>query len=157
MPNKLDSPEPIGVIYLAGDIVAAYVSNNNVKSEQLPDLLQQVYTAISGLAAGDPVYGGSRDPAVPINKSVTPDYMICLEDGKKLKMLKRYLRTHYDMTPEQYRRKWGLPANYPMVAPNYAKRRSQVAKEIRLGTAANRKRPTAKKKRVARNKRAKTD
>ena len=155
MPNKPGSLEPVDTIHLASDIVAAYVSNNNVKSEQLPDLLQQVYAAVSGLAAGDPVYGGSRDPAVPINKSVTPDYVICLEDGKKLKMLKRYLRTHYDMSPEEYRRKWGLPADYPMVAPNYAKRRSQFAKEIGLGTAATKKHRVTKKKRVTRKKRAK--
>ena len=153
MTNKNGSLEPVETIHLASDIVAAYVSNNTVKSEQLPDLLQQVYAAVSGLATGDPVYGGSRDPAVPISKSVTPDYVICLEDGKKLKMLKRYLRTHYDMSPEEYRRKWGLPADYPMVAPNYAKRRSQFAKEIGLGTAATKKRAPAKKKRVTRKKR----
>lgn len=154
MTNKTGSLEPVDTIHLASDIVAAYVSNNAVKSEQLPDLLQQVYAAVSGLAAGDPVYGGSRDPAVPVAKSVTPDYVICLEDGKKLKMLKRYLRTHYDMSPEEYRRKWGLPADYPMVAPNYAKRRSQFAKEIGLGTAATKKRAATKKKRVTRKKRS---
>lgn len=154
MTNKNGSLEPVETIHLASDIVAAYVSNNSVKSEQLPDLLQQVYAAVSGLAAGDPIYGGSRDPAVPVSKSVTPDYVICLEDGKKLKMLKRYLRTHYDMSPEEYRRKWGLPADYPMVAPNYAKRRSQFAKEIGLGTAATKKRAApAKKKRATRKKR----
>ena len=156
MTSKTGSVEPVDTIHLASDIVAAYVSNNAVKSDQLPDLLQQVYAAVSGLAAGDPVYGGNREPAVAINKSVTPDFVICLEDGKKLKMLKRYLRTHYDMSPEEYRRKWGLPADYPMVAPNYAKRRSQFAKEIGLGTAATKKRAPAKKKRApARKKRAK--
>jgi predicted transcriptional regulator len=128
----------------------AYVSNNTVKSDQLPGLLQEMYAAVTGLAAGDPVYGGSRDPAVAISKSITPDYVICLEDGKKLKMLKRYLRTHYNMSPDEYRRKWNLPADYPMVAPNYAKQRSQFAKDIGLGTAATktRKRKTTRKKRA---------
>ncbi len=147
MSTKTGDLEQTDAIHLASDIVAAYVSNNNVKAEQLPGLLQEMYAAVTGLASGDPIYGGNREPAVPINKSVTNDFVICLEDGKKLKMLKRYLRTHYDMSPDEYRRKWNLPADYPMVAPNYAKRRSQFAKEIGLGTAATKKRKTTKKKR----------
>ena len=128
--------EPIETIHLTSDIVAAYVSNNEVKADQLPSLLQKIYGVVSDLADADPSFSGRREPAVPVAKSITPDYVICLEDGKKLKMLKRYLRTHYDLSPEEYRRKWGLPADYPMVAPNYAKRRSQVAKVIGLGTTA---------------------
>lgn len=153
--KKQDAAEPVSAIHLASDIVAAYVGNNAVKVEELPSLLHDVYTAVSGLAEEGAAFINNREPAVPINKSITPDYVICLEDGKKLKMLKRYLRTHYDLSPEEYRRKWGLPADYPMVAPNYAKRRSQFAKEIGLGTAATtRKRGTAKKKKATRKKRA---
>ncbi len=156
MSGKPGSVEPIDAIHLAGDIVAAYVRNNTLKADQLPNLLQEVYGAVSGLAASDPAYAGSRTPAVPISKSVTPDYVICLEDGKKLKMLKRYLRTHYNMSPEEYRRKWGLPAEYPMTAPNYSKRRSQFAKDIGLGAARTTKRKTTKKKRAAKTRRAKS-
>ncbi|MEM8773216.1 MAG: MucR family transcriptional regulator [Pseudomonadota bacterium] len=144
-------------IMLASEIVTAYVSNNKVASDDLPELLHNIYGAVSGLADDGVMYSSSREPAVPISKSVTPDFVICLEDGKKLKMLKRYLRTHYDLSPDEYRRKWGLPADYPMVAPNYAKRRSQVAKEFGLGTSATKKRKTTKrkttKKRATRKKR----
>lgn len=132
-------------IHLAADIVAAFVSNNTINAEKLPGLLQDVYGAVNALAEGDPAFAGNREPAVPIKKSITADHVICLEDGKKLKMLKRYLRTHYNLTPEEYRRKWGLPADYPMVAPNYAKRRSQFAKDIGLGTAKTTKRKTKKR------------
>jgi len=152
MPDKEGATDQLGVIHLASDIVAAYVSNNKVNSDQLPNLLHDIYGAVSALAAGDHTFAGSREPAVAINKSVTPDHVICLEDGKKLKMLKRYLRTHYNLTPEEYRRKWGLPADYPMVAPNYAKRRSQFAKDIGLGTAATTKRKTVKKRKTAKKK-----
>ena len=120
-------------LHLTTDIVSAFVSNNSVAAEKVPALLQEVHDAIRALASGGTAHAGNQQPAVPISKSVTPDHVICLEDGKKLKMLKRYLRTQYDMSPEDYRRKWGLPADYPMVAPNYAKRRSQFAKEIGLG------------------------
>ncbi|MEO1014939.1 MAG: MucR family transcriptional regulator [Pseudomonadota bacterium] len=123
-------------LHLTTDIVSAFVSNNSINADKLPALLQEIHDAIRALAAGGTAYAGNQQPAVPISKSVTPDYVICLEDGKKLKMLKRYLRTQYDMSPEDYRRKWGLPADYPMVAPNYAKRRSQFAKEIGLGRTA---------------------
>jgi len=153
MQDTLDNSENNDSIRLASDIVAAYVSNNKVNSDQLPTLLQEVFSTLSGLAEDPRAFAYNREPAVPINKSVTPDFVICLEDGKKLKMLKRYLRTHYNLSPEEYRRKWGLPADYPMVAPNYAKRRSQFAKDIGLGTAATTKRRTAKKKTTATKKR----
>lgn len=149
--GKLDHAD---AVHLASDIVAAYVSNNKVNTDQLPGLLEEMYGAVAALAEGRRGFAGSREPAVPINKSVTPDFVICLEDGKKLKMLKRYLRTHYDLTPEDYRRKWGLPVDYPMVAPNYAKRRSQFAKDIGLGTAATTKRKKAKTKKRSSRKRA---
>jgi predicted transcriptional regulator len=151
--KKTDSTDHISAIHLASDIVAAYVGNNTVKAEELPTLLQDVYAAVSGLAEEGSAFVANREPAVPIAKSVTPDFVICLEDGKKLKMLKRYLRTHYNLSPEEYRRKWNLPADYPMVAPNYAKRRSQFAKDIGLGTAATSgKRKSAKRKTAARKK-----
>ncbi|MBI1364732.1 MAG: transcriptional regulator [Alphaproteobacteria bacterium] len=130
--NGLDAGE---TLHLATDIVAAFVSNNSVPADKLPALLQEVHDAVRALAKGGTASAGSQEPAVPVKKSITPDYIICLEDGKKLKMLKRYLRTQYGLSPEDYRRKWGLPADYPMVAPNYAKRRSDFAKQIGLGTA----------------------
>ncbi|PQA87181.1 MucR family transcriptional regulator [Hyphococcus luteus] len=141
---------------LAGNIVAAYVGNNKVGSDDLPSILQEVFEAVNGLSEGGQGFPSNRQPAVPVNKSVTADYIICLEDGKKLKMLKRYLRTHYNMSPEEYRRKWKLPADYPMTAPNYAKRRSKLAKDIGLGTASvsKKKRPAAKTKTRAKRKTA---
>ena len=124
---------------LTTDIVAAFVSNNSVPAEQLQDLLMNTFQTLSALS-GSPVEEEiQQKPAVPVKKSITDDYLICLEDGKKLKMLKRYLRTQYNMSPEDYRRKWNLPADYPMVAPNYAKRRSEFAKQIGLGTQGGRK------------------
>lgn len=142
--NGLDAGE---TLHLATDIVAAYVSNNTVTADKLPALLQEIHDAVRALAKGGTASAGSQEPAVPVKKSITADYIICLEDGKKLKMLKRYLRTQYNLSPEDYRRKWGLPADYPMVAPNYAKRRSEFAKEIGLGTArtGSGRRPAAKK------------
>lgn len=118
---------------LTSEIVAAYVSKNTLPASALPDLIRSVYSTLAELASGGPKAEPRPDPAVPISKSITPDYLICLEDGRKLKMLKRYLRSRYDMTPEEYRARWNLPANYPMVAPNYAKQRSEFAKEIGLG------------------------
>ncbi|MFN3314285.1 MAG: MucR family transcriptional regulator [Hyphomonas sp.] len=115
------------------EIVASYVANNSIDSSALPDLIRSVHSAITSLSGEAPVPAAAQDPAVPIAKSVTPDFLICLEDGRKLKMLKRYLRTRYDMSPEDYREKWGLPLDYPMVAPNYAKLRSRHAKQIGLG------------------------
>ena len=135
-----ETPQEVGeTLHLTTDIVAAYVSNNSVNAEKIPALIQEVHDTVKALAAGAAANSGNQAPAVPIKKSVTPDHIICLEDGKKLKMLKRYIRTQYGLTPEEYRRKWGLPADYPMVAPNYAKRRSQFAKDIGLGKGAVRK------------------
>ncbi|MEM9838453.1 MAG: MucR family transcriptional regulator [Pseudomonadota bacterium] len=133
---------------LTTDIVAAFVSNNSVPAEQLQDLLNNTFQTISGLSGTPQEEEAPKKPAVPIKKSITDDYLICLEDGKKLKMLKRYLRTQYNLSPEDYRRKWGLPADYPMVAPNYAKRRSDFAKQIGLGTQGGRKatKKTSRKK-----------
>lgn len=151
--KKTDTVEHIDAIHLASDIVAAYVGNNSVKADDLPNLLQDVYTAVSGLAEEGAAFVANREPAVPISKSITPDFIICLEDGKKLKMLKRYLRTHYDLSPEEYRRKWGLPADYPMTAPNYAKSRSRLAKNIGLGTSATSGRRKRTKRKTTRKKR----
>lgn len=121
------------VLGLTAQIVSAHVSNNAVASDALPSLIQEVYKTLSGI--GTEVVEAERpQPAVPIKRSVFADHIVCLEDGKKLKMLKRHLKTSYNMTPEQYRERWGLPAEYPMVAPNYAERRSALAKEIGLGT-----------------------
>ncbi|MEO0400032.1 MAG: MucR family transcriptional regulator [Pseudomonadota bacterium] len=139
-------------LHLTTDIISAFVSNNTVNADKLPALLQEVHDAVKALAAGGTAHAGSQKPAVSIGKSVTPDYVICLEDGKKLKMLKRYLRTQYDMSPEDYLRKWNLPADYPMVAPNYAKRRSQLAKESglgRIGTGGGAKKRAAAPKKSA--------
>lgn len=122
------------LLKMAVDIVSAYVSNNSVPANQVPEVINTVYRSLTEVsAAGAAGSGEAPKPAVSIRRSVTPDYIVCLEDGKKLKMLKRHLRAAYNMTPEEYRAKWGLPADYPMVAPNYAAQRSQFAKEIGLG------------------------
>ena len=122
------------------EVVSAYVSNNAVPSEELPQLIQRVHSTLTSLSDADQAKTEVPKPVVPINKSITPDYIICLEDGKRLKMLKRHLKTAYNMTPEEYRDRWGLPATYPMVAPNYAKQRSKLAKEIGLGNSGRRRR-----------------
>lgn len=122
------------LITLTADIVAAHVSNNSVAVSDLPVLIQNVHGALAGLGGTPPVAEVKQEPAVSVRSSVKPDYVVCLEDGKKLKMLKRHLMTHYQMTPEQYRAKWNLPADYPMVAPNYAEQRRTLAKKIGLGT-----------------------
>ncbi len=114
------------------EIVSAHVSNNEIPAADLPKLVQDVYRALAGIMAPEPEVE-QLQPAVPVKKSVFPDYIVCLEDGKKLKMLKRHLKTAYNMTPEEYRTRWNLPADYPMVAPNYAERRSGLAKKIGLG------------------------
>jgi predicted transcriptional regulator len=126
------------LLALTAEIVAAHVSNNKLEAGDLPALIRQVYGTLAGIGAepAELVAGGAADrpaPAVPVKKSVTPDYIVCLEDGKKLKMLKRHLMSHYKLTPEQYRERWGLPPEYPMVAPNYAIRRQVLAKKIGLG------------------------
>jgi predicted transcriptional regulator len=128
-----EHPAEINVLGLTAQIVSAHVSNNSVSTEALPSLIQEVYKTLSGVGK-EPAQPEKPQPAVPIKKSVFPDHIICLEDGKPLKMLKRHLKTAYDMTPEQYRERWGLGADYPMVAPNYAKHRSSLAKKIGLGT-----------------------
>lgn len=128
------------LITLTSDIVAAHVSNNNVEVEEVPALISKVYGALSDL--GQPVVVEEKlpEPAVSVRASVKPDYIVCLEDGKKLKMLKRHLMTHYQMTPEEYRARWNLPADYPMVAPNYAEKRRDLAKQIGLGRKPGQKR-----------------
>lgn len=131
MTEKISQSE---LLSLTTEIVASHVSNNTVAVSDLPKLIELVYSTLAK-QSGEPEPEKEKPvPAVPIRKSVTPDYIICLEDGKKLKMLKRHLKTHYNMTPEEYRRKWGLPDDYPMVAPNYAAQRSSLAKKIGLGT-----------------------
>jgi predicted transcriptional regulator len=120
------------VLSLAAQIVSAHVAHNTVPAQELPALIQSVYTTLAH--AGAPVVEtGKAQPAVPVKKSVFPDHIVCLEDGKKLKMLKRHLQSRYSLTPDQYREKWGLPRDYPMVAPNYAQTRSALAKSIGLG------------------------
>lgn len=122
------------LIELTAEIVSAYVSNNTVAAGEIPGLINQVHAALARVS-GRPAESSSEPlrPAVSVKKSITPEYIVCLEDGKKFKSLKRHLRTQYDMTPEQYREKWGLNADYPMVAPNYAAARSQLAKQMGLG------------------------
>ena len=122
------------IITLTADIVAAHVSNNSVAVNDLPTLIANVHTALASLGTPRVPIIEKQEPAVSIRASIKPDYVICLEDGKKLKMLKRHLMTHYGMTPDQYRTKWGLPNDYPMVAPNYAEQRRVLAKQIGLGT-----------------------
>ena len=122
------------VLELASEVVAAYVGNNAVSTSDLPVLIGEVYDALNKASKNRSVGGISNSkPAVPIKKSMTDDYLICLEDGKKFKSLKRHLRSHYDISPEEYREKWSLPLDYPMVAPNYAKARSQLARDMGLG------------------------
>lgn len=133
------------LITLTSDIVAAHVSNNDVGVEGVPELITQVYSALSSLGQDVQAEDTPPEPAVSIRSSVKPDYIVCLEDGKKLKMLKRYLRTNYDMTPEEYRARWNLPADYPMVAPNYAEKRRDLAKKIGLGRKPGSGRGRAKK------------
>lgn len=121
------------LVTLTADIVAAHVSNNSVPPAEIAELIRQVHGALAALGNSAPEEPAMPQPAVSIRASVRPDYIVCLEDGKKMKMLKRYLMTHYNMTPADYRAKWGLPADYPMVAPNYAEERRALAKKIGLG------------------------
>jgi predicted transcriptional regulator len=134
MSDEIDRGE---LLALTTEIVASHVSNNDVPVSELPQLIKQIYGTLSGLSSEEDALAAPQ-PAVSIKKSVTPDYIVCLEDGKKLKMLKRHLMTSYKLTPDQYRKRWGLPADYPMVAPNYALQRSQLAKKIGLGTRPRR-------------------
>jgi predicted transcriptional regulator len=138
-----DNPND-ALIALTADIVSAHLSNNSVALNDVPSLITNVHVALSGLSAnGSQGPAKKLEPAVSIRSSVKPDFIVCLEDGKKLKMLKRHLMTHYNLTPEEYRQRWGLPADYPMVAPNYAEQRRTLAKSIGLGTT--RRRGTARK------------
>jgi predicted transcriptional regulator len=128
------------ILRLGAGIVAAYVSRNAVSAEAVPDIIRTVHRALDGLTRAEaaPVVEERPKPAVPISRSVQHDYIVCLEDGKRLKMLKRYLRSRFDMTPDEYRRRWGLQPDYPMVAPAYAARRSDFAKQIGLGRGVRR-------------------
>jgi predicted transcriptional regulator len=130
MADSALNPDVLG---LTAQIVSAHVSNNSVTTETLPSLIHDVYRTLAGVGK-DQVTPDKPQPAVPIKKSVFPDHIVCLEDGKQLKMLKRHLKTAYNMTPDQYRERWGLGPDYPMVAPDYARHRSSLAKKIGLGT-----------------------
>lgn len=135
--EKIKSVSDEEMLRMTASVVSAYVGNNSLPPTQIPDVIKTVYGSLTSLGRT----GGMRDlprPAVPIRRSITPDYIVCLEDGRKLKMLKRHLRTTYNMTVEDYRQKWGLPGDYPMVAPNYARQRSAFAKRIGLGRRAAR-------------------
>jgi predicted transcriptional regulator len=138
--NEQDVTAPGDAMRMTTDIVAAFVATNKLSQEELMELIRSVHRTLSGLAHSTTTPPQERPkPASPINKSVQHDYIICLEDGKKLKMLKRYLRSTYNMSPDDYRKRWGLPADYPMVAPAYAARRSEFAKKIGLGKGVRRK------------------
>jgi predicted transcriptional regulator len=134
-----DQPKDQDLPAMTTTIVAAYLANKQLPLSEVPTLITQVYATLAGLGGvPKPVVEERPEPAVSVRKSITPDYLICLEDGKKLKMLKRHLKTSYNLTPEEYRERWGLSADYPMVAPNYAVQRSNLAKQIGLGTVARR-------------------
>lgn len=127
------------LLEITTEIVSSYVGNNAITADSLPDLIRSVYKTVGALGeAENEKLAEKAKPAVPVGRSITDDYIICLEDGKKLKMLKRYLRSNYGLSPEEYRKRWGLPADYPMVAPNYARRRSDFAKQIGLGRGVRR-------------------
>jgi predicted transcriptional regulator len=141
MAEKAENSGDGNYIQLTANIVSAYVSNNTVPSAEIPNLIGQVYSALRRVSGGPAVMPSEPlKPAVPVKRSITAEYIVCLEDGKKFKSLKRHLRTQYDMTPEKYREKWGLPPDYPMVAPNYAAARSQLAKQMGLGQQRRRRR-----------------
>ena len=145
MVGRMDDKSEI--IEMTADIVSAYVGNNSVTTADLPGLIQSIHRALTSVASGgDAVEAAPKEPAVPLKRSITPDFLICLEDGRKFKSLKRHLRTKYNMSPEEYRATWGLPKDYPMVAPNYAKARSELAKQMGLGQGG-RKAPRAKARR----------
>jgi predicted transcriptional regulator len=133
-----NADKPNDLLTLTTEIVAAHVSNNTVTLADLPQLINQVYKSLANIGEAPVVPAVRPQPATSVKKSVQPDYLVCLEDGKKLKMLKRHLKTSYNLSPEAYRERWGLAADYPMVAPNYARQRSRLAKEIGLGTRSRR-------------------
>ena len=140
MSNHGSAAEASGdLLKLVSEIVASYVSNNPVPVSDLPAMIRSVHATLGGLTGSSAIDAvTTQKPAVPVKKSITPEFLVCLEDGKKLKMLKRYLRARYKMSPDEYRQRWNLPPDYPMVAPNYARQRSRLAKEIGLGTRARR-------------------
>ncbi|MAI90316.1 MAG: transcriptional regulator [Hyphomonadaceae bacterium TMED5] len=130
----MDADTNAQLIQMTSEVVAAYVSNNPVQASDLPNVIERVHATIRDLSVGSPAEAPKDiSPAVSVRKSITPDYLVCLEDGKRFKSLKRHLRSKYNLSPEEYREKWGLPADYPMVAPNYAKQRSELAKQMGLG------------------------
>lgn len=131
-----DVDDKAALVAFTSEIVAAHVGHNKVRAEELPTLISNVHATLVGLTAPKTDAAPQFTPAVPVRRSVKPDHLVCLEDGKKVTMLKRYLRTNYNMTPEQYRARWGLPADYPMVAPNYAEKRRHLALKIGLGRKA---------------------
>ncbi|MDD3288159.1 MAG: MucR family transcriptional regulator [Alphaproteobacteria bacterium] len=133
--NNNDTKSGELMLALTTEIAASYVDNNSLPVGEIPHLLTTIYQSLTKLSSGAPVPENRPEPAVPVKKSVFPDYIVCLEDGKKLKMLKRHLKTSYSMSPEQYRERWNLGPDYPLVAPNYAKQRSKLAKQIGLGTS----------------------
>lgn len=135
-----DTRAPEDLLRLTADVVASYLTNNSLAPGGIGDLIRSVHRSFSGLQGAEtaPAAHEKQKPAIPISRSVQDDYIVCLEDGRKLKMLKRYLRSRYNMSPEEYRRKWGLPPDYPMVAPAYANRRSEFAKQIGLGRGVRR-------------------
>ncbi|MBR0663990.1 MucR family transcriptional regulator [Roseomonas hellenica] len=133
MPDDIAIPD---LLALTAEIVAAHVANNSATQADLPALIQNVHRTLAGLGEPSAPPEEKRQPAVPIKRSITPDYLICLEDGRKLKSMKRHLMTAFGLTPEQYRERWGLPKDYPMVAPAYSAKRSEMAKQIGLGTGA---------------------
>ncbi len=136
--------ESLDIIELVAEVVAAYVSNNEMEAAELPTFIQHVHRSLCNVGSSRSYMLQDRtDPVVPIEESVQPDYIVCLEDGRRLKMLKRHLKTAYNMTPDQYRERWGLGSDYPMVAPNYAKRRSALAKDIGFGTRRDRRQDIA--------------
>jgi predicted transcriptional regulator len=140
-----DKPE---IIEMTAEIVAAYVENNTIPATELPSLIQSVHGALIGITSTvETVESPQKEPAVPVRRSITPDHLVCLEDGRKFKSLKRHLRTKYNMSPEDYRAKWGLPKDYPMVAPNYAKARSDLAKQMGLGQGGRQAAKTPAKRR----------
>jgi predicted transcriptional regulator len=147
MAEENPTPAPQSdVLRMAADVAAAYLGNNSVPASQVPEVINTIYGALSSLSGQVAQAGGEPPkPAVSVRRSVHPEYIVCLEDGKKLKMLKRHLRAAYGMTPDEYRAKWNLPADYPMVAPNYAEQRSAFAKKIGLGRKKGEKAPRRKK------------
>ena len=134
--NTLPEIDREELLRMTTEIVASYLSHNSMPAENVPDLIKSVHATMTGVSGGEEKAETKLKPAVPVSKSIADDHIVCLEDGKKLKMLKRYLRSQYNMSPDEYRQKWNLPSDYPMVAPAYSRKRSQFAKDIGLGRGA---------------------